>query len=885
MPVIFDWEEDRIFGCEEDRNSLIIPYQVQGQQWLGSREINVETDECQGVDVGPFHASSSNPSTPAVPLGANDSNDNVLDSRNASEEDEDYNDDVYDFSSEDEDFQGEGDENLDQNNVIDFMAGVNVEQNSNDSFSDFESDFEDNNYPNSEHNFNSDEDRDEGHVDKSTSRVFDQNLYGNEFKVVEGQPIVLSTGLLFEDVYQFRQVLKDFTVQKGCKIVRDKNEKCRVTAHCADAFCKWRIHASPLPDGVTYMIKSYGTDHTCIRLHATSEANSAWIAKKMEETLRSNPDMKLDSMQTHVQKTYGIEVTKMQLYRARRRALDEIEGRHGRSYKLLPIYANEIRKTNPGSLVKMDYDRPSLLVNPTFKRIFIGFEALFNGFKAGCRPFIGIDGCHLKGPYGGVLLAAVSLDGNNGLFPIAFGVVESEGRDSWGFFLEHLNTIIGAHSYQVPWTFMSDQQKGLDRVIAEIFPEASHRRCCRHLCNNMRSRYPGLLIRRYFWRAARAYNEVDFKEAMNLLGGVSPDARTWLMRLPIASWSRHAFDPRLKNDHVTNNLTESFNNWILNLRCKPILTMLEGIRSKLMSRIRQRYEKGQTWEGIVTPNMKKKLSKIVEASRQCTILFAGGMEFEVKDGEGVTFVVDLDARSCVCRAWQIGGLPCKHAAAAIAYKRCNIEEYCDVAFFKARYLAAHQHILHPVVDPRMWNTEGVVGDPIDPPPLRRLPGRPKKNRRREADEDVGSSQARRALSLRCTNCNQFGHNRRTCQRAPVRGRGQNSRHNRGRREQTMTGGEGHAATVGSQGNASETVTQEFALGQGRGAIPPQGRGRGKGRAAHSQGTAPSQQGLSRGKGIQGRSTSIRGRGAIPSHGRSVHAQRGERWDKVPCSES
>jgi hypothetical protein len=25
-----------------------------------------------------------------------------------------------------------------------------------------------------------------------------------------------------------------------------------------------------------------------------------------------------------------------------------------------------------------------------------------NGFVRGCRPWFGIDGCHLKGPYGGV---------------------------------------------------------------------------------------------------------------------------------------------------------------------------------------------------------------------------------------------------------------------------------------------------------------------------------------------------------------------------------------------------------------------------------------------------------------------------------------------------
>ncbi|KAA8531198.1 hypothetical protein F0562_005888 [Nyssa sinensis] len=50
----------------------------------------------------------------------------------------------------------------------------------------------------------------------------------------------------------------------------------------------------------------------------------------------------------------------------------------------------------------------------------------------------------------------VSLDGNNGLFPIAVRVVESENRDNWGFFPQNQNTVIKAHSNEVPWTFMSD---------------------------------------------------------------------------------------------------------------------------------------------------------------------------------------------------------------------------------------------------------------------------------------------------------------------------------------------------------------------------------------------------------------------------------------------
>ena len=56
----------------------------------------------------------------------------------------------------------------------------------------------------------------------------------------------------------------------------------------------------------------------------------------------------------------------------------------------------------------------------------------------GCRPIIGVDGCHLKGAYGGQLLTIVGIDGNNCMFPIAYAEVELENKNAWVWFLELL---------------------------------------------------------------------------------------------------------------------------------------------------------------------------------------------------------------------------------------------------------------------------------------------------------------------------------------------------------------------------------------------------------------------------------------------------------------
>jgi len=62
--------------------------------------------------------------------------------------------------------------------------------------------------------------------------------------------------------------------------------------------------------------------------------------------------------------------------------------------------------------------------------MFLCFKASIDGFKLGCRPFIGLNGCHLRSKYLGCLLSAISLDENNELFLIAFVVVEGESGET-----------------------------------------------------------------------------------------------------------------------------------------------------------------------------------------------------------------------------------------------------------------------------------------------------------------------------------------------------------------------------------------------------------------------------------------------------------------------
>ncbi|KAF1896640.1 hypothetical protein Lal_00034339 [Lupinus albus] len=629
----------------------------------------------------------------------------------------------------------------------------------------------------------------EGHESGNENDVF--NDYNEKLDIggvihSDDGKVKLETNMLFLNVHHFREVLKDYVIQEVFEVKRLKKEKARVTAICAAEGCGWRIHASPTPNQVTYQIKTYNSVHNCIRTTKNSNATSVWIAKKLESKLVADPNMNYSSMKQELLEQHGLQPSnQMQLYRAKRKVLRNSKGIHASSYNDLPAWATLVRETNPGSKVTMEFARVTIDRNPQFKRLFVCLDAMKKGFVRGCRPWFGIDGCHLKGPYGGILLAAVARDGNKGIFPIAIAVVEVECKDSWRFFL----TLLSETLHTIPeWkddklTIMSDRQKSS-------------------------------ILTTKFWAVAMAYNETMFNKAIASMRRIINEAVEWLLDAdrPKSMWARHTIDPTCKSDHVTNNVCEVFNAWIVDDRKKTILSMMESIVCRLMGTFQRRYAKGCGFEHNITPNIRKILNINMQDGRFCTVTYVGREEFQVIDGH-TTFVVNLMLRLCSCNYWLVSGLPCKHVCSCIAYMRVDVEKYCDEAYYKSKYCLTYNEIIHPMPDIDV-NNRGSIGQ-IDPPPLKRLPGRPRRARNKSVVEGPsGTKDARRSHTCRCSTCNELGHNYRTCQRAPIQEKKRNKKETQNTSSTHASNVEVQAATstleiiINQQGELTQDVASE-----------------------------------------------------------------------------
>ena len=309
----------------------------------------------------------------------------------------------------------------------------------------------------------------------------------------------------------------------------------------------------------------------------------------------------------------------------------ELHGSWEDLYNLVPDMVAALNKLNPGSTIKNEVDKFC-----RFQRLFVCFKACKDGFLEGCRPLLGLDGCHLKTKYKGVILAATALDGNYGMFPTAFCIVDSESGDSWRWFLKCLKEALGSVNGMV---FLSDMCKGLEEGVLLQWPQAEHRTCMRHLYKNFKKNFGGDHLEQLVWNAARAYTSDAFNQFMNKISADSQRAYHYLMGVEIKEkyWSRSQFGESAKCHYITNNISESFNAYIGEARWKPIVLCVDLIRQKIMKGMYIRQKNARKWTDSIVPFARKYL---VEISRGL-----GG--FSVRRSSNYKAeVVALDIRCC-----------------------------------------------------------------------------------------------------------------------------------------------------------------------------------------------------------------------------------------------
>ncbi|GAA0184067.1 hypothetical protein LIER_31375 [Lithospermum erythrorhizon] len=206
--------------------------------------------------------------------------------------------------------------------------------------------------------------------------------------------------MVFATAADFRILVREYAVatKKPLKFV--KNEPMRVRVKCVNADCDFFVLCSQVGKSTDLSIKTMDKNHTCGTSIKIPTISVKWLAKRYVNKVRRTPTISMKAFIDNVYDDLKVEISRSTAHRAIKAA----------GYLM---YGNETRHIMPGSTVIIKQEEQK------FQRIYVCPSPLKKGFLAGCRRFVCLDGCCLKGSFRSQILAAVGLDADNGIYPVA----------------------------------------------------------------------------------------------------------------------------------------------------------------------------------------------------------------------------------------------------------------------------------------------------------------------------------------------------------------------------------------------------------------------------------------------------------------------------------
>ncbi|WVZ73983.1 hypothetical protein U9M48_022224 [Paspalum notatum var. saurae] len=243
----------------------------------------------------------------------------------------------------------------------------------------------------------------------------------------------------------------------------------------------------------------------------------------------------------------------------------------------------------------------------------------------------------------------------------------------------------------------------------------------------------------HLWAAAYSWHPYIFEKHWDAMEKAKPKATQYLRDCHKRLWTRSQFGTICKVDYVTNNLAEFFNKWIKEFKAINLDNLMDKIRQLLMVKWNRRRKVARNLEGVILPHIMKNLN---ERSRDLNmdVEECGDEvgEVSVMGGSGYRHVVNLTNKTCSCRAWQVSGIPCKHAIAFItSLSDKSMENYVDHYYSIEKFRAAYAQLIPALPDKSQW-PKSEHGFFLYPPLLKSVAGRRKTERYKGFAEGNGN---------------------------------------------------------------------------------------------------------------------------------------------------
>lgn len=527
---------------------------------------------------------------------------------------------------------------------------------------------------------------------------------------------------------------------------------------CVDEKCAWRVRAVKQPQSSFFVIRGYCGVHTCtLRTRSAhhKQATSRVIGRRMHGHIKSSKEpLRPKTLLEFVRNELNLQCSYWKAWKAKNIAQDLVRGTAAHNFAILPSYCYMLKKANDGTVTHIEVDGDN-----RFKYFFMALGPQIRGFRY-MRKVIGIDGAWIKTKFKGVLLVATTQDSEFHTYPLAWGLVDRENNSSWTWFLEKLKELIPDDPNLC---FISDRCISIEHAVGVVYPQASHGACYFHVKMNIIHKFKSEASITKYCRAAEAYTLQEFEKHFNELRATFPRVAKYLEdEVRFEKWSRAHFKGN-RYEVMTTNIVESVNSMMRSAREYPITALIDFVVETMGQWFMKRRSDSLTMENMpITPRREKILRERWNNACSLTPLRLNVHEYHVKGGQHEA-VVNLGARKCQCKVFDVEEIPCVHAIAAAGLLRpLNtgdlVYSYCSKYYSVDYFLHAYVETIYPVSRESEWGNipEEISSMIVREPLVKTEKGRPKVTRFPSRGEIVTKKR------YKCGKCQTVGHTRKTC---------------------------------------------------------------------------------------------------------------------------
>ncbi|XP_010314417.2 uncharacterized protein [Solanum lycopersicum] len=319
-------------------------------------------------------------------------------------------------------------------------------------------------------------------------------------------------GIIVGDSISFSNLKAAIAAELDIDVSRKDIEICYIVE---DKY-GWTMKAYYRKKSDIFIVRSFNSENTCpmrervlTKVQATLEFVSGVTAPKLVNHKQIYiPRDIIDDIREY----YGVQISYQQAWRAKKRALSMIRGKSSAGYRRLPRYIHNLKTVYPNSYIRMHKTEED-----KFMYLFIALRPFIREFNY-CTPVAVVDDSHLSGAYKETFVLASTLDGACCIFPLAYGVVDTENDCSWTWFFKQFKHAFGKRK---DMCVVSDRN--------EIIMKSN-------VCGNFkRSRKA---ISDLFYSMAKAYRKENFDKLIDKVDRIDHRVKEYLEDAGYEKWSR-----------------------------------------------------------------------------------------------------------------------------------------------------------------------------------------------------------------------------------------------------------------------------------------------------------------------------------------------------------